>query len=113
MPRREFHRATLGIITKPHHLYLRSSRGALLRRLGRTSEARDAYQRALSLAATTAERRFITAGWKACNCTTFDARKNVVHSTTPDGQGCPAGPRFDRRTGMSENPRDNSGSRAS
>jgi RNA polymerase sigma-70 factor (ECF subfamily) len=40
--------------------YLESTRGELLRRLGRIDEARSAYERALSLATTEAERRFLT-----------------------------------------------------
>src|SRR2546428_158681 len=39
--------------------YLHSTRGELLRRLGRTSEARDAYRRALALVHTDAERRLL------------------------------------------------------
>jgi RNA polymerase sigma-70 factor, ECF subfamily len=39
--------------------YLHSTRGELLRRLGRTAEARDAYQRALALAHDDAERRLL------------------------------------------------------
>jgi RNA polymerase sigma-70 factor, ECF subfamily len=39
--------------------YLESTRAELLRRLGRTDEARSAYERALSLAATEPERRFL------------------------------------------------------
>jgi RNA polymerase sigma-70 factor (ECF subfamily) len=39
--------------------YLHSTRGELLRRLGRTVEARDAYQRALALALDDAERRLL------------------------------------------------------
>jgi RNA polymerase sigma-70 factor, ECF subfamily len=42
------------------YLYLHSTRGELLRRLGRDAEARAAYLRALDLAATTPERRFLT-----------------------------------------------------
>ncbi len=41
------------------YLYLHSTRGALLRRLGREDEARAAYCRALELATTTPERRFL------------------------------------------------------
>ena len=37
--------------------YLHSTRGELLRRLGRTEEARDAYRRALALVHDDAERR--------------------------------------------------------
>jgi RNA polymerase sigma-70 factor (ECF subfamily) len=39
--------------------YLHATRGELLRRLGRTDEARDAYRRALALAHDDTERRFI------------------------------------------------------
>ena len=39
--------------------YLHSTRGELLRRLGRTEEARDAYRRALELVHDEAERRFL------------------------------------------------------
>jgi RNA polymerase sigma-70 factor (ECF subfamily) len=39
--------------------YLHSTRGELLRRLGRTAEARDAYRRALALVQDDAERRFL------------------------------------------------------
>jgi RNA polymerase sigma-70 factor (ECF subfamily) len=39
--------------------YLHSTRGELLRRLGRTEEARDAYRRALALVHDDAERRFL------------------------------------------------------
>jgi RNA polymerase sigma-70 factor (ECF subfamily) len=39
--------------------YLHSTRGELLRRLGRTPEARDAYRRALTLAHDDAERRLL------------------------------------------------------
>ena len=39
--------------------YLHSTRGELLRRLGRTDEARDAYRRALALVHDDAERRFL------------------------------------------------------
>ena len=42
------------------YLYFHSTRGELLRRLGRDDEAREAYRRALELAATTPERRFLT-----------------------------------------------------
>jgi RNA polymerase sigma-70 factor (ECF subfamily) len=42
------------------YLYLHSTRGELLRRLGRTDEARDAYGRALDLATSTPERRFLS-----------------------------------------------------
>jgi RNA polymerase sigma-70 factor (ECF subfamily) len=39
--------------------YLHSTRGELLRRLGRTDEARDAYHRALALVHDDAERRLL------------------------------------------------------
>jgi RNA polymerase sigma-70 factor (ECF subfamily) len=39
--------------------YLHSTRGELLRRLGRTEEAREAFQRALNLAGSEPERRFL------------------------------------------------------
>jgi RNA polymerase sigma-70 factor (ECF subfamily) len=42
------------------YLYLHSTRGELLRRLDRDDEARAAYLRALDLATTTPERRFLT-----------------------------------------------------
>ncbi|WP_090475625.1 RNA polymerase sigma factor [Nakamurella panacisegetis] len=41
------------------YLYLHSTRGELLRRLGRRDEARDAYRQALDLARSTPERRFL------------------------------------------------------
>jgi RNA polymerase sigma-70 factor (ECF subfamily) len=42
------------------YLYFHSTRGELLRRLGRDDEARAAYRRARELATTTAEQRFLT-----------------------------------------------------
>jgi RNA polymerase sigma-70 factor, ECF subfamily len=42
------------------YLYFHSTRGELLRRLGRDEEARTAYRRALDLATSTPERRFLT-----------------------------------------------------
>ena len=42
------------------YLYFHSTRGQLLRRLGRDDEARAAYRRALELATSTPERRFLT-----------------------------------------------------
>jgi RNA polymerase sigma-70 factor (ECF subfamily) len=39
--------------------YLHSTRGELLRRLGRTADARDAYRRALALVHDDAERRLL------------------------------------------------------
>jgi predicted RNA polymerase sigma factor len=41
------------------YLYVHSTRGELLRRLGRDDEARAAYRRALELATSTPERRFL------------------------------------------------------
>lgn len=42
------------------YLYFHSTRGELSRRLGRKDEARAAYRRALELATSTPERRFLT-----------------------------------------------------
>jgi RNA polymerase sigma-70 factor, ECF subfamily len=42
------------------YLYFHSTRGELLRRLGREEEARAAYRRALELVTSTPERRFLT-----------------------------------------------------
>jgi RNA polymerase sigma-70 factor (ECF subfamily) len=42
------------------YLYFHSTRGELLRRLGRDDEARAAYRQALELATSTPERRFLT-----------------------------------------------------
>ncbi|TDE13068.1 RNA polymerase sigma factor [Jiangella asiatica] len=42
------------------YLYLHSTRGELLHRLGRDDDARTAYRRALELATSTPERRFLT-----------------------------------------------------
>ncbi|MFI6676476.1 RNA polymerase sigma factor [Kribbella sp. NPDC050470] len=42
------------------YLYFHSTRGELLRRLGRDADARTAYLRALDLATSTPERRFLT-----------------------------------------------------
>ncbi|MFF5263744.1 RNA polymerase sigma factor [Actinomadura viridis] len=42
------------------YLYFHSTRGELLRRLGRDGEARSAYRRALGLATSPPERRFLT-----------------------------------------------------
>ncbi len=55
--------AGLGIVERLHlddYRYLHSTRGELLRRLGRTEEARDAYRRALALVHDDAERRLLT-----------------------------------------------------
>ena len=46
-------------LTLPDYRYLHATRGELLRRLGRTQEARDAYGRALALAHDPAERRLL------------------------------------------------------
>jgi RNA polymerase sigma-70 factor, ECF subfamily len=43
----------------PDYQYWHSTRAELLRRLGRRDEARAAYQRALDLARTVPERRFL------------------------------------------------------
>ncbi|WP_238384493.1 RNA polymerase sigma factor [Segeticoccus rhizosphaerae] len=42
------------------YLYYHSTRGELLRRVGRDEEAREAYRRALDLASSVPERRFLT-----------------------------------------------------
>jgi RNA polymerase sigma-70 factor (ECF subfamily) len=47
-----------GLALDDYH-YLHATRGELLRRLGRTGEARDAYHRALALAGDDAERRLL------------------------------------------------------
>ena len=52
----------LGIVDRlalEDYRYLHSTRGELLRRLGRTEEARDAYRRALALIHDDAERRLL------------------------------------------------------
>jgi RNA polymerase sigma-70 factor, ECF subfamily len=46
-------------LTLGDYCYLHSTRGELLRRLGRTEEARDAYRRALALVHDDAERRLL------------------------------------------------------
>jgi RNA polymerase sigma-70 factor (ECF subfamily) len=54
--------AGLGIVDRldlDDYHYLHSTRGELLRRLGRTEEARDAYRRALALVQDDAERRLL------------------------------------------------------
>jgi len=54
--------AGLGIVDRlalEDYRYLHSTRGELLRRLGRTEEARDAYRRALALVHDDAERRLL------------------------------------------------------
>jgi RNA polymerase sigma-70 factor (ECF subfamily) len=54
--------AGLGIVDRldlDDYHYLHSTRGELLRRLGRTEEARDAYRRALALVHDDAERRLL------------------------------------------------------
>jgi RNA polymerase sigma-70 factor (ECF subfamily) len=47
-----------GLALDDYH-YLHATRGELLRRLGRTGEARDAYRRALALVHDDAERRLL------------------------------------------------------
>jgi RNA polymerase sigma-70 factor (ECF subfamily) len=52
----------LGLVDRldmPDYRYLHSTRGELLRRLGRGDEAREAYRRALELASSEPERRFL------------------------------------------------------
>ncbi len=49
----------LGGLDLDDYQYLHSARGEMLRRLGRTDEARDAYRRALALAHDDAERRLL------------------------------------------------------
>jgi RNA polymerase sigma-70 factor (ECF subfamily) len=44
-----------------NYQYLHSTRGELMRRLGRIAEARDSYRRALELAHAPPERRFLEA----------------------------------------------------
>jgi RNA polymerase sigma-70 factor (ECF subfamily) len=54
--------AALGIVDRlplEDYRYLHATRGELLRRLGRTAEARDAYRRALALVHDDAERRLL------------------------------------------------------
>jgi len=54
--------AGLGIVDRldlDDYRYLHSTRGELLRRLGRTEEARNAYRRALALVHDDAERRLL------------------------------------------------------
>ena len=54
--------AGLGIVDRldlDDYRYLHSTRGELLRRLGRTEQARDAYRRALALVHDDAERRLL------------------------------------------------------
>jgi RNA polymerase sigma-70 factor, ECF subfamily len=55
--------AALGVVERldlDGYLYWHSTRGELLRRLGRDEQARAAYHRALELATSTPERRFLT-----------------------------------------------------
>jgi RNA polymerase sigma-70 factor (ECF subfamily) len=49
----------IGRLDLADYRYLHSTRGDLLRRLGRTGEAREAYGRALALVHDDAERRFL------------------------------------------------------
>jgi RNA polymerase sigma-70 factor (ECF subfamily) len=48
-----------GLAELEDYRYLHATRGELLRRLGRTGEARDAYRRALALVHDDAERRLL------------------------------------------------------
>ncbi len=64
--------------------YLHSTRGELLRRLGRTDEARDAYRRALALVHDDAERRLL------------ERRLAELGDTHPRGTRGPPDPRSDR-----------------
>jgi RNA polymerase sigma factor (sigma-70 family) len=52
--------AVVDQLTLDNYLYFHSTRGELLRRLGRDDEARAAYRRALELATSTPERRFLS-----------------------------------------------------
>jgi RNA polymerase sigma-70 factor (ECF subfamily) len=55
--------AALGVVDRldlDGYLYFHSTRGELLWRLGRGDEARAAYRRALALATSSPERRFLT-----------------------------------------------------
>jgi RNA polymerase sigma-70 factor, ECF subfamily len=61
-PPRAAHRVSLDVSHCAHladYRYLHSTRGELLRRLGRTEEARAAYRRALALVHDDAERRLL------------------------------------------------------
>jgi RNA polymerase sigma-70 factor (ECF subfamily) len=51
--------AILDRLDLDHHRYFHSTRADLLRRAGRRGEAHDAYRRALDLAQTEPERRFL------------------------------------------------------
>jgi RNA polymerase sigma-70 factor, ECF subfamily len=53
--------AILDRLDLDHYRYFHSTRAELLRRAGRDAEARDAYRRALDLAQTEPERRFLAA----------------------------------------------------
>jgi len=53
--------AILDRLDLDHYRYFHSTRAELLRRAGRAAEARDAYRRALDLAQTEPERRFLAA----------------------------------------------------
>jgi RNA polymerase sigma-70 factor (ECF subfamily) len=55
-----FNEGYSGRVDLDGYLYFHSTRGELLRRLGRGAEARAAYGRALELATSTPERRFLT-----------------------------------------------------
>jgi RNA polymerase sigma-70 factor (ECF subfamily) len=54
--------------------YFHSTRGELLRRLGRTEEARDAYRRALALSHDDAERRLLERRLTALSSAPSDQR---------------------------------------
>lgn len=51
---------TIDTLDLDNYLYYHSTRGELLRRLGHPTEAKAAYRRALELATTTPEQRFLT-----------------------------------------------------
>jgi RNA polymerase sigma-70 factor (ECF subfamily) len=51
--------AILDRLALDHYRYYHSTRAALLRRAGRADEAQDAYRRALALAQTAPEQRFL------------------------------------------------------
>ena len=59
------------------YLYLHSTRGELLRRLGRTAEARDAYRRALTLVNDDAERRLLERRLAEMSTATGPARHDL------------------------------------
>ena len=72
--------AGLGIIDRldlEDYRYLHSTRGELLRRLGRTAEARAAYRRALALVHDDAERRLLERRLAELDAATGDARPSA------------------------------------